>query len=335
MCPICEIFGLLLLSFLPFLSCLLLPSFFPFSRWPWHFWEILSSAYWASLLAQLEKAMAPHFSTLAWKIPWMEEPGRLQSWGWEESDTTERLPCHFSLSCIGEGNGKPLRCSCLENPRDGGAWWAAVYGVTQSRTRLKWLSSSSSWLSGKKSTYQCRGCGFDTCVGKISLERDMATHSSTLAWGNPCTEEADGIQSMGLQRVGHDLATKQQQSTSYLIKCLSGWICLIRRDKGFLARSLLMLWPLSLSVRHFRRCMSAVCATNDIDFDHLVKVLNDRIIHCKCVFAFVMNKYLVGRYFETIQIPCFSSHFCPLTLTSFNDYFSATVFTVVFSNGHF
>ena len=58
-------------------------------------------------------------------------------WGCEESDTTERLPFHFSLSCIGEGNGKPLRCSCLENPRDGGAWWAAVYGVTQSRTRLK------------------------------------------------------------------------------------------------------------------------------------------------------------------------------------------------------
>ena len=57
---------------------------------------------------------------------------------------TERLHFHFSLSCIGEGNGNPLQCSCLENPRDGGAWWAAVYGVAQSRTRLKWLSSSSS-----------------------------------------------------------------------------------------------------------------------------------------------------------------------------------------------
>ena len=61
-------------------------------------------------------------------------------WGRYESDTTERLPFHFSLSCTGEGNGNPLQCSCLENPRDGGAWWAAVYGVTQSRTRLKWLS---------------------------------------------------------------------------------------------------------------------------------------------------------------------------------------------------
>ena len=59
-----------------------------------------------------------------------------------ESDTTEQLHFYFSLSCIGEGNGNPLQCSCLENPRDGGAWWAAVYGVTQSQTWLKWLSSA-------------------------------------------------------------------------------------------------------------------------------------------------------------------------------------------------
>ena len=139
----------------------------------------------------LEKEMATHSSTLAWKIPWTEEPGRLQSmgslrvrhdwatllslftflhwrrkwqptpvflpgesqgwgslvgcclWGCTESDTTERLCFHFSLSCIGEGNGTPLQYSCLENPRDGEAWWAAVYGVAQSQTRLKWLSSSS------------------------------------------------------------------------------------------------------------------------------------------------------------------------------------------------
>ena len=65
-------------------------------------------------------------------------------WGRKESDTTERLHFHSSLSCVGEGNGNPLQCSCLENPRDGGAWWAAVYGVAQSRTRLKQLSSSSS-----------------------------------------------------------------------------------------------------------------------------------------------------------------------------------------------
>ena len=65
-------------------------------------------------------------------------------WGREESDTTEQLHFHFSLSCIGEGNGNPLQCSCLENPRDRGAWWAAIYGVAQSRTRLKRLSSSNS-----------------------------------------------------------------------------------------------------------------------------------------------------------------------------------------------
>ena len=64
-------------------------------------------------------------------------------WDCEESDMTERLHFHFSLSWTGEGNGNPLQCSCLENPRDGGAWWAAVYGVAQSRTRPKWLRSSS------------------------------------------------------------------------------------------------------------------------------------------------------------------------------------------------
>ena len=90
----------------------------------------------------MEKAMAPHSSTLAWKIPWMEEPGRLQSMG--SLGVGHRLHFHFSLSCIAEGNGNPLQCSCLENPRDRGAWWAAVYGVAQSRTRLKRLSSSSS-----------------------------------------------------------------------------------------------------------------------------------------------------------------------------------------------
>ena len=143
--------------------------------------------------------MAPHSSALAWRTPWTEEPGRLQSmgsqrvghdratslftfmhwrrkwqptpvflpgesqgrgsvvgcrlWGRTESDTTERPHFHFSLSCIGEGNGNPPQCSCLENPRDRGAWWAVVYGVAQSRTRLKRLSSSSS-SSVKKNEHQ-------------------------------------------------------------------------------------------------------------------------------------------------------------------------------------
>ena len=87
----------------------------------------------------LEKAMVPYSSPLAWKIPWAEEPGRLQSMGSQRV----RHDWATSLSRIEEGNGNPLQCSCLENPRDGGAWWAAVLGVAQSRTRLKWLSSSS------------------------------------------------------------------------------------------------------------------------------------------------------------------------------------------------
>ena len=95
--------------------------------------------------------------SLVWRRQWHPTPVLLPGkshgwrsvvgcspWGREESDTTRRLHFHFSLSCIGEGNGNPLQCSCLENPRDGGAWWAAVYGVAQSQTRLKRCSSSSS-----------------------------------------------------------------------------------------------------------------------------------------------------------------------------------------------
>ena len=95
-------------------------------------------------------------------------------------DRTERLHFHFSLSCIGEGNGNPLQCSCLENPRDRGAWWAAVYGVAQSRTQLKWLSS------------------------KAVLEKEMTIHSSILAWRIPWTKEPGWLQSMGSQRIKHN-----------------------------------------------------------------------------------------------------------------------------------
>ena len=106
---------------LPSLSSSIPPSPFPRRR-PWHPTPLLfpgKSHGWRSLVG-------------------------CSSWGREESDPTEQLHFHFSLACIGEGNGKPLQCSCLENPRDGGAWWAVVYGVAQSRTRLKRLSSSSS-----------------------------------------------------------------------------------------------------------------------------------------------------------------------------------------------
>ena len=91
--------------------------------------------------------MATHSSTLAQKIPWTEELGRLQSMGSLRVDTTEQLHFHFSLSCIGEENGTPLQCSCLENPRDGGAWWAAVYGIAQSWTGLKRKQQQQSFLA--------------------------------------------------------------------------------------------------------------------------------------------------------------------------------------------
>ena len=97
------------------------------------------------------------FTFMHWKRQWQPTPvflpGESQGrgspvgcclWGRTESDTTEWLHFHFSLSCIGEGNGNPLQCSCLENPRDGGALWSAVYGISQSQTRLKQLSCSSS-----------------------------------------------------------------------------------------------------------------------------------------------------------------------------------------------
>ena len=89
-------------------------------------------------------------------------------WGRWGSDTTERLHFHFSLSCIGEGNGNPLQCSCLKNPRDGGAWWAAVYGVAQNQTRLKRLSSSSGiygWMVEREDVREDR-------KGALSLTRE-------------------------------------------------------------------------------------------------------------------------------------------------------------------
>ena len=92
------------------------------------------------MLLRKEKAMAAHSSVLAWRIPGTGEPGGLRSMG----SLRVRHNWATSLSRAGEGNDNPLQCSCLENPGDGEAWWAAVYGVAQSRTRLKRLSSSSS-----------------------------------------------------------------------------------------------------------------------------------------------------------------------------------------------
>ena len=97
--------------------------------------------------------MATHSSILAWRVLWTEEPGGLLSVGSHRvrHDWSDLACMH---TCIGEGNGNPLQCSCLENPRDRGAWWAAVYGVTQSQTRLKQLSSSNRMYCRSKSKGQ-------------------------------------------------------------------------------------------------------------------------------------------------------------------------------------
>ena len=112
-------------------------------------------------------------------------------WSHEELDMTEWLHFHFSLLCIGERNGNPLQCSCLENPRDRGAWWAAVYGVAQSRPRLNQLSSSSSRRPTCTSYNWVWSLGWDD-----PLEKGMATHSNILAWRIPWTDEPGGLQSM-------------------------------------------------------------------------------------------------------------------------------------------
>ena len=117
--------------------------------------------------------MAPHSSTLAWKSHGRRSLVGCGPWGREESDTTEQIHFPFSLSCIGEGNGNPLQCSCLENPRDGGAWWAAVYEVSQSRTRRKRLSSSS---SSSHVTFRSRSLCFLICkMGAIPASPSQGT----------------------------------------------------------------------------------------------------------------------------------------------------------------
>ena len=108
-------------------------------------------------------------------------------WGREESDTTERLHFHFSLSCIGEGNGNPLQCSCLENPRDRGAWWAAVHRVTQSWTRLKQLSRHACIGEGNGNPRQCsclenprdRGTWWAAVYGVAQSWTQLKRHSSS------------------------------------------------------------------------------------------------------------------------------------------------------------
>ena len=153
----------------------------------------------------LEKAT--HSSTLAGKFHGRRTLVGSSPWGHTESDATKRLHFHFSLSCIGEGNGNPLQCSHLENPRDGGAWWAAFYGVAQSRTRLKWLSSSSSHADASLVAQSVKKLPAmqKTWVWFLgqedSLKEKMATHSSILAWRIPWTEKPGKLQSTGSQEL--------------------------------------------------------------------------------------------------------------------------------------
>ena len=135
-------------------------------------------------------------------------------WGHEESYTTARLHFHFSLSCIGEGNGNPLQCSCLENPRDGGAWWVAVYGVAQSRTRLKRLSSSSSSMLYSRFLlfiYFIHYCHL--LVSWIASPTQWTVNSGSWWW----TGRPGVLRFMGSQRVGHDWTELNQDERASLV----------------------------------------------------------------------------------------------------------------------
>ena len=134
--------------------------------------------------------------------------------GRQESDTTEQLHFHFSLSCIGEGNGNPLRCSCLENLRDGGAWWTAVYGVAQSRTWLKWLSSSS-WVKVMLKILQAPAsavCELRTsrCTNRV-YKRQRNQRSN-------CQHSLDCRESKGIPE-------KQNKTKQNLLHWLCFWLC--------------------------------------------------------------------------------------------------------------
>ena len=127
-------------------------------------------------------------------------------WGRKEFHTTERLDFHFSHSCTGQGNGNPLQCSWLENPRDRGAWWAAVHGVAKSHTRLSDLTF----------TFHIH-----------ALEKEMATHSSILAWRIPGTGEPGGLPSLG----SHESDTTEAAAAAaaaYYKDCYSSYLWMLQ-----------------------------------------------------------------------------------------------------------
>ena len=139
------------------------------------------------------------------------ETGSRSGWGWRAAHRGNIFPVSTSQSCIyqaklasvniffGEGNGTPLQYSCLENPMDRGAWWAAVHGVAKSQTRLS---------------------NFTFTFRFHALEKEMATHSSVLAWRIPGTEEAGGLPSLGSHRVGHHWSDLAAATFSYLLQII-------------------------------------------------------------------------------------------------------------------
>ena len=139
------------------------------------------------------------------------------------SQSWMRLKWLSMHACLAEGNGNPLQCSCLETPRDRGAWWAAVYGVAQSRTRLS---------------------DFTFTFHFHALEKEMATHSSVLAWRLPGTEEPGGLSSMGLHRVGHDwsdLAAAAVSLGRYIPKYFILFIAMVNGTVSLISLSIFSL----------------------------------------------------------------------------------------------
>ena len=154
-------------------------------------------------------AMATHSSTLAWKIPWTEEPGRLQSMG--SRRVGHDWVTSLSLSCIGEGNGNPLQCSCLENPRDGGPGGLPSMGsrrVEHDWSDLAAAAADYLWTSlvaqMVKRLPTMRETQVRSPVWEDPMEKEMATYSCTLAWKIPWMEEPGRLQSMGSQKVSND-----------------------------------------------------------------------------------------------------------------------------------
>ena len=136
--------------------------------------------YWVSTLSKVTKLVVDRAKA--------KSKSSHSQWGW--------FPFHDTRLPSGEGNGTPLQYSCLENPMDGGAWWAAVYGVEKSRT----------WLSDFPFTFHFH-----------ALEKAMATHSSVLAWRIPGMEEPGGLPSMGSHRVGHDWSNLAAAAADFLL----------------------------------------------------------------------------------------------------------------------